>query len=571
MSNKQKKDYEKLYKKYRNKYILLTRHNNSYKITPIDKLTHDTNSTPDWPSISNKIRHSVVQVYSIQYDINPKHPYILPHNELARGSGFIIHSSNEKILIMTNSHVVEDAKSVLIRTEQTQNTDLKATVIGICPSKDLAVIELDKTEIKKLKSLPPVLNFCDDRKYLDSIPVMVAGYPLGKENLKFTTGVLSGNQNEYDIDHNRYKSYLQISAAVNPGNSGGPLFNSNGQVIGVNSAGYTFSQNIAYAIPSHIIITVLYDLLNSPQKIVPVFNYGFNWNNSSKQLIDTYTTDCLLDGIYINKINQINVLKLKEGDILHKIEFCDICCINNIWKLIIHKLDQNIHKLYNSATKLTAIIDNYGIVSIFDSNNREHIWSKNRKLNINELLDAITNNSNLTITVSRKKKLITYNTNATNIESTGIVSILPNYKSLDWEICLGCCFTPLSIPLVKMTNQNFSQTDTTDLHYFLIDKYRNKNWIALTHVFPDTDTYKSHILKPDEIGVITKIGNYNVTTMEELRNALLKQKGKIITVDFEDGKRIVISDINASARKTDKHIYDSNKIKLTTFAEKWIQ
>ena len=67
-------------------------------------------------------------------------------------------------------------------------------------------------------------------------------------------------------------------------------------------------------------------------------------------------------------------------------------------------------------------------------------------------------------------------------------------------------------------------------------KYRNKNWIALTHVFPDTDTYKSHILKSGEIGVITKICNYTVTTMEELRKVLLKQKGKIITVDFEDGK-----------------------------------
>lgn len=575
MSQDKDIDYEKLYNKYKAKYLLLIRENNSYKITKIDKLSDESetspkSNTPDWPSISNKVRPSVVQVYSIDYEINPKYPYIQPYDQLARGSGFIIHSTKNKVLIMTNSHVVENGKSVLIRTEQTQNIDLKAHVIGICPAKDLALIELDESEIKKLDPLPPSLPFSDDRKYLDSIPVMVAGYPLGKENLKFTTGVLSGNQNEYDIDHNRYKSYLQISAAVNPGNSGGPLFNSDGEIIGVNSAGYTFSQNIAYAIPSHIIITVLYDLLNTPNRIVPVFNYGFKWNNTSKQLLEKYSDNCELSGIYINKVNNINVLKLQEGDILHQIQFNNICAIKDVWKLVIQKLDKNIIKLYEKADKLTAIIDNYGIVKIYNSKNVEYEWSKNRKLNLNELLDAITNNAPLEITVTRNKKIIVYNTNAKNITSEGIISILPNYKPLDWEICLGCCFTPLSIPLVKMTSIIINE-DNEDLHYFLIDKYRNKNWIALTHIFPEADIYKSHILDKNEIGVITKIGKYEVTTMDELRNALNKEKGKYITIDFENGKRMVISDIDKKARKMDKNIYENNKIKLTDYAKKWIQ
>jgi serine protease Do len=578
MSQQEDIDYEKLYNKYKSKYLLLTRHNDTYKITKIDKLSDESDlsetspksSTPDWPSISNKVRPSVVQVYSIDYEINPKYPYIQPHDRLARGSGFIIHSSKNKILIMTNSHVVENGKNVFIRTEQTQNIDLKANVIGICPAKDLALIELDNNEISKLEPLPPSLHFSDDRKYLDSIPVMVAGYPLGKENLKFTTGVLSGNQNEYEIDHDRYKSYLQISAAVNPGNSGGPLFNSSGEIIGVNSAGYTFSQNIAYAIPSHIIITVLHDLLNTPNRIVSVFNYGFKWNNSSKQLIEKYSEDSDLSGIYINKVNNINVLKLKEGDILHQIQFNNICSIKNIWKSLIQKLNKNIENLYETAEKLIAIIDNYGIVKIYDSKNIEYEWSKNRKLNLNELLDAITNNAQLQIKVIRNKKLYTYNTKAENIKTDGIVSILPNYKPLDWEICLGCCFTPLSIPLVKMTSTKIDE-DNEDLHYFLIDKYREKNWVALTHIFPETDTYKSHILDKDEIGVITKIGKYDVTTMDELRTALNKEKGKFITIDFENGKRIVISDIDKKARIIDKKIYEGNKIKLTPFGEKWTQ
>jgi GTPase involved in cell partitioning and DNA repair len=121
-----------------------------------------------------------------------------------------------------------------------------------------------------------------------------------------------------------------------------------------------------------------------------------------------------------------------------------------------------------------------------------------------------------------------------------------------------------------MTSSKINE-ENEDLHYFLIDKYRNKNWIALTHIFPEADTYKSHILDKNEIGVITKIGKYDVTTMDELRNALNKEKGKYITIDFENGKRMVISDIDKKARRMDKKIYESNKIKLTPFGEKWTQ
>ena len=570
------RDYAKLYRKYKSKYLLLTRNNNSYMITEIDKLIDNSNqetdnNTPDWPTISNNVRASVVQIYSISYIIDPEHPYIQPPSRLARGSGFVIYSSDEQVLIMTNSHVVEDAKTVYVRTEQTHTEDLKSTVIGICPSKDLALVLLDKNEIKKLNPLPPALKFCDDRIYMDSIPVMVAGYPLGKENLKFTTGVLSGNQNEYDIEFDRYVSYLQITAAVNPGNSGGPLFNSKGEVIGVNSAGITFSQNIAYAIPTHIIVSVLTDLLHIDQTVISSFNYGFDWNNTSPELLEKYTSKCDLTGIYINKINKQNVLKLNVGDILHKIEFYDVCTIKDVWNILMNNKNKNIDKLYKQGNKLTALIDNFGIVKIFDSDNEKINFSKNKKkLNINELLDAITNQSELKLTISRNNKITSYNTKASNTENTGVVSILPMYKPIDWEICLGCCFTPLNIDLVKISSYKSANSDIEDLHYFLTDKNREKKWIALTHIFPTSDTYKSHILKNKEIGVITHINDTNVTTMNELRQILTKNKGKLITVDFENGKRLVVSDINGNARKIDKNIYEENKIKPTEFGKKWI-
>lgn len=566
-----KRDYKKLYNKYKSKYLLLTKSsNNSYLIKEIDEV-NESPTQVDWPSISNKVRNSVVQIYSLEYEINPKYPYIQPRDKLARGSGFIIYSDKNKILIMTNSHVIENSKKIYVRTEQTQNNDINASVIGICPSKDLAIIMI-KEDINMFKKLPQALEFKDDRTYQDSIPVMVVGYPLGKENIKFTTGVLSGNQSEFTIEYDRFTSYLQISAAVNPGNSGGPLINSKGEVIGVNSAGYTFTQSIAYAIPSHIIITVLEDLLKN-KPVVNVFNYGFKWNNSSNELLAKYGN---LDksGIYIYKTNVENVLKLKENDILHKIEFFDICNKVNIWNDILFE-----NKIIcNDDDKLIAVIDNYGIIKIFTNSNcdEEHIWSKNRKININELLDSIINNSKLILHVTRENKLIQLKVEAENIPVDGIGSILPSYKPLEWEICMGCCFTPLVVPLIQMTQKKSNilqeddfDEDSEDLSYFLQDKYRNKNWIALTHIFPESDSYKSYILKKNEIGVITHINNKEITTMDELRNFLINLKDKYITIDFENGKRLVISNENKKIQKQDKLIYENNKIKFTDFALKW--
>ena len=105
----EKRDYKRLYSKYKAKYLLLTKTvDNSYTLRKIDKIDDRTldddnidnlsdTTQPDWPSISNKVRPSVVQVHSISYTIDPEHPYIQPANELARGSGFIIHSSSDSI------------------------------------------------------------------------------------------------------------------------------------------------------------------------------------------------------------------------------------------------------------------------------------------------------------------------------------------------------------------------------------------------------------------------------------------------------------------------------------------
>ena len=572
-------NYYRKYKKYKLKYLKLDKNKVAImnasdfckiKDKIIDK-TDDEVDLPDWPSIGEKVRRSVFQIISINYKVDLSRPYLKPKDKRSRGSGFVISYSKDRLLIMTNAHVVDDAEKIIVKTEQTKDIDLKATVIGICDPKDLAILSLEKEDIEKIQPKPEVLFFKDDRNFMDTIPVMVAGYPLGMENIKFTTGVLSGNQTEYDITNDRDVSYLQVSAAINPGNSGGPLFNKDGEVIGVNSAGYTFSQNIAYAIPTHTIITVLYDLLyRNKTAIVGVPHYGFRWNSASNQLIKNAGGTDDMTGVYISKVTNNNFLNLDYGDILMEIEFDDICSIESVWKTIIDtRLDnEELKDLYNSSEKIIAKIDNFGIVKLYDKNtDEENKWSLKRKISLEEVLDSITNSSTTRVKVLRNKEVKVIESCVTIKKLEGVGSVLPTYEKIDWEVALGCCWSSLSASLVKKYTDNI---EDISLIRFLMDNYRYKNWITITKVFPDTEAFSSHIIPHGNIDVVSKIGNIEVSTMDDVREALNKNKNKYITIDFEDGKRMVINDIDGIARATDKQIYTEQNIILTKFGKTWI-
>ena len=527
------------------------------------------NNNDKWSDIGERVRKSVVQIISIIYDVDPMRPYLEPADNVARGSGFIIYSSKDKILIMTNAHVVDDARTIFVRTEQTQEQDLKASVLSICLEKDLAIVELDKDEIKELSPRPEALKFSDNRILDDTTPVLVVGYPLGMKNIKFTTGVISGNQIEESIEYDRYTSYIQISAAVNPGNSGGPLFNCEGKVIGVNSAGYNgiVAQNVSYAIPTHVIISVFNKLLNNynDNKIVNILRNGFLWNNTNEKLIMSLCNKMDISGIYVYHADKNNYLKLKKKDLLIELVIDDICSIPNIFDLILE--DNEIDKKLLRKIKVT--IDNYGSIKLYSEDGSEHEWSLKRKLILNEILDSIVIDSKISVKLCRQGELISYNVDANIVEYSGIVPISPAYKKLEWEICVGCCFTPLCVPLIMKPTSDIMEMRVNEMERFLNYKNRNKNWLCVTNVFPNTLAYDTHIIEEKKIDVIIKICDKKVRTMDKLRRVLKENKNKYIKIEFENGKILVISDKDARARSVDKKIYKEHNIIPTDFANDW--
>ena len=182
--------------------------------------------------------------------------------EMASGSGVII--SNDGYIV-TNNHVVDGADEVTVTLSNRKS--FKAKVIGADPATDLAVVKVDA------QNLPFLLYGNSDDLKIGQW-VLAVGYPLNLETT-VTAGIVSAKGRTLDINRRQsqtpLESFIQTDAAVNPGNSGGPLINTDGQLIGINSAiasptgsyaGYSFT------IPVNIVKKIVSDIMKfgAPQR-----------------------------------------------------------------------------------------------------------------------------------------------------------------------------------------------------------------------------------------------------------------------------------------------------------------
>tara|TARA_X000000368_G_scaffold256041_1_gene202360 strand:+ start:412 stop:1818 length:1407 start_codon:yes stop_codon:yes gene_type:complete len=157
----------------------------------------------------------------------------------ALGSGFII---DEKGIVVTNNHVIQDAEDIIIRVNG--DKEFKAKVIGADPLSDIAILQLETKE-----KFTPV-KFGDSDKARIGDWVIAIGNPFGLGGT-VTSGIISARNRSIGLS--RYEDYIQTDASINSGNSGGPLFDMNGDVIGINTAilGRSGSIGIGFSIPSN--------------------------------------------------------------------------------------------------------------------------------------------------------------------------------------------------------------------------------------------------------------------------------------------------------------------------------
>jgi len=161
-----------------------------------------------------------------------------------QGSGFIVSADG---LILTNAHVVKNAAEVIVKL--TDKREFKARVIGTDEQTDVAVLRIDAKDLPTVK-----LGKSDDVRVGEW--VVAIGSPFGFEN-SVSAGIVSAKGRA--LPDGTYVPFIQTDVAVNPGNSGGPLFNLKGEVIGINSQIYSRTggyQGLSFAIPSDLVSKV---------------------------------------------------------------------------------------------------------------------------------------------------------------------------------------------------------------------------------------------------------------------------------------------------------------------------
>ncbi len=183
----------------------------------------------------------------------------------ASGSGFIISDDG---YVLTNYHVIEDADSVTVATYDNEAYD--AEIIGYDRDSDIAVLKIDA---KKLK--PVTLGDSDKLRVGES--VYAIGNPLGELTFSLTHGIVSALSRDIKTGSGTSMNLIQTDCAINSGNSGGALFNSRGEVIGITNAKYSSSgyydeaeiDNVCFAIPVNSVRNIVNEIIKTGNVVKP--------------------------------------------------------------------------------------------------------------------------------------------------------------------------------------------------------------------------------------------------------------------------------------------------------------
>jgi len=286
---------------------------------------------PDFAALAERVLPTVVSVYSTEVSDpregrgmprDPFHnfffgPRTRPEDEGERepmvrqssGSGFFISAEGE---IITNYHVIADATKIEIEIDD--DTRYRVDVIGRDPATDIALLK-----VKEPDQQFPYLRLGDAESLRVGEWVMAVGNPLRMDQT-VTVGVVSAKGRVLGLSDSSFENFIQTDAAINLGNSGGPLVNMSGAVVGINSAINAAGQNLGFAIPVNTARQIL-PQLRERGKVVRGY-LGITVTNLDQETVDAFELDSR-QGAFVQEVIEDHAAGkggVRHGDIILEID-----------------------------------------------------------------------------------------------------------------------------------------------------------------------------------------------------------------------------------------------------------
>jgi len=261
---------------------------------------------------SDSIKESVDKIYNaVVYIESSKN-----NSAIGSGSGFVYKTDDKYGYVLTNQHVIDGSTKIEITNIEGEVSEAK--LLGEDEYSDIAVLRIDKDDVLQVAEL----GSSDEVELGDTI--FTVGSPLGKTYMgTVTKGILSGKDRTVTVSSQFVMEVLQIDAALNPGNSGGPLVNINGEVIGINSLKLVESEieGMGFAIPIELVKTISEKLEKGEEVERPVLGVTMLDVGSTYQL---YKNGIILDSeieegvvvVEVVKNTPAEVAKLQKGDVI---------------------------------------------------------------------------------------------------------------------------------------------------------------------------------------------------------------------------------------------------------------
>lgn len=256
------------------------------------------------------------------------------------GSGVIIGEDEERLLIATNNHVVERTESLTVGFYD--GTDAEAEIVGTDAGNDLAVVSVKKSDLSEdtMKTVT-LAELGDSKSTRVGEPAIAIGNALGYGQ-SVTVGYISALNKSVNIN-NATINMIQTDAAINEGNSGGALFNLQGQLIGINSAKATNMNNnvegMGYAIPVSDALPIIQSIIDGTQSVIASGNAYMGIQGRNLSAYDAASFN-MPQGVYLLAVVEgapADKAGLQSGDVITGIDGTTVTTMNEIKSILANK------------------------------------------------------------------------------------------------------------------------------------------------------------------------------------------------------------------------------------------